>query len=84
MRIAPMGILNSRVGNSEESIRWMRKAYELNPYDLGMAAAYGYGLIFSGKYSEGTPIMAHAVETFSAHPSWWDYGLFVGASCWAT
>lgn len=73
------GYLNSRLGNTEEAIRWMRKAHELNPYDLGMAAAYGYGLIFAGRYSEGTPIMAHAVETFSGHPTWWDYGLFVGA-----
>lgn len=73
------GYLYSRLGNSEESIRWMRKAYELNPYDLSMAAAYGYGLIFAGKYSQGTPILAHAVEISSAHPTWWDYGLFVGA-----
>ena len=73
------GYLNSRLGNTDEAIRWMRKAHELNPYDLGMAAAYGYGLIFAGRYSEGTPIMAHAVETFSGHPTWWDYGLFVGA-----
>ncbi|CAN7589146.1 tetratricopeptide repeat protein [Mesorhizobium sp. LjNodule214] len=73
------GYLNSRLGNTDESIRWMRKAHELNPYDLGMAAAYGYGLIFAGKYSEGTPILAHAVETFSGHATWWDYGLFVGA-----
>lgn len=73
------GYLYSRLGNSEESIRWMRKAHELNPYDLGMAAAYGYGLIFAGKYSQGTPILAHAVEISSAHPTWWDYGLFVGA-----
>jgi tetratricopeptide (TPR) repeat protein len=73
------GYLYSRLGNSEESIRWMRKAHELNPYDLSMAAAYGYGLIFAGKYSQGTPIRAHAVEISSAHPTWWDYGLFVGA-----
>ncbi|ESY13665.1 MULTISPECIES: hypothetical protein [unclassified Mesorhizobium] len=72
------GYLNSRLGNTEESIRWMRKAYELNPYDLGMAAAYGYGLIFAGKYAEGTPILTHAVETFSGHPTWWDFGLFAG------
>ncbi|MER8485013.1 hypothetical protein [Mesorhizobium sp. M1322] len=72
------GYLNSRLGNSEESIRWMRKAYELNPYDLSMAAAYAYGLIFAGRYGEGTPILAHAAETSSAHPTWWDYGLFVG------
>ncbi|RWK63958.1 hypothetical protein [Mesorhizobium sp.] len=72
------GYLNSRLGNSEESIRWMHKAYELNPYDLSMAAAYAYGLIFAGRYREGTPILAHAAETSSAHPSWWDYGLFVG------
>ena len=76
---AAYGYLNSRLGNTDEAIRWMRKAHELNPYDLGMAAAYGYGLIFAGRYSEGTPIMAHAVETFSGHPTWWDYGLFVGA-----
>ncbi len=73
------GYLNSRLGNTDEAIRWMRKAYELNPYDLGMAAAYGYGLIFAGKYDEGTPILGHAVEAFSSHPTWWDYGLFVGA-----
>ncbi|CCV09028.1 Tetratricopeptide TPR_2 repeat protein [Mesorhizobium metallidurans STM 2683] len=73
------GYLYSRLGNSEESIRWMRKAYELNPYDLSMAAAYGNGLIFAGRYSQGTPILAHAVEISSAHPTWWDYGLFVGA-----
>jgi tetratricopeptide (TPR) repeat protein len=72
------GYLNSRLGNSEESIRWMRKAYELNPYDLSMAAAYAYGLIFAGRYREGTPILAHAAEASSAHPTWWDYGLFVG------
>lgn len=72
------GYLNSRLGNSQESIRWMNKAYELNPYDLSMAAAYAYGLIFAGRYKEGTPILAHAAETSSAHPTWWDYGLFVG------
>ncbi|MEZ2329316.1 tetratricopeptide repeat protein [Mesorhizobium sp. RCC_202] len=73
------GYLNSRLGNTDEAIRWMRKAYELNPYDLGMAAAYGYGLIFAGRYDEGMPILGHAVESFSGHPTWWDYGMFVGA-----
>jgi hypothetical protein len=73
------GYFNSRLGNTDEAIRWMRKAYELNPYDLGMAAAYGYGLIFAGKYEEGTPILGRAVDAFSGHPTWWDYGLFVGA-----
>ncbi|MBZ9777146.1 tetratricopeptide repeat protein [Mesorhizobium sp. CO1-1-8] len=72
------GYVSSRLGNTDEAIRWMRKAYELNPYDLGMAAAYGYGLIFAGRYAEGTPILDHAAETFSGHPTWWDYGLFAG------
>jgi Tfp pilus assembly protein PilF len=72
------GYLNSRLGKSETAIRWMRKAYELNTYDLGMGAAYGYGLIFAGRYAEGTPILARAVEASSAHPTWWDFGLFVG------
>ncbi|MER9584235.1 tetratricopeptide repeat protein [Mesorhizobium sp. M0276] len=72
------GYVSSRLGNTDEAIRWMRKAYELNPYDLGMAAAYGYGLIFAGRYAEGTPILDHAAETFSGHSTWWDYGVFVG------
>jgi tetratricopeptide (TPR) repeat protein len=72
------GYLISRLGNSGQSIRWMRKAYELNTYDLSMAAAYGYGLIFAGRYGEGTPILARAVDASSAHPTWWDFGLFLG------
>lgn len=72
------GYLNSRLGKTESAVRWMRKAYELNAYDLGMGAAYGYTLIFAGKYAEGTPILAHAVEASSAHPTWWDFGLFAG------
>lgn len=72
------GYLNSRLGKTETAVRWMRKAYELNAYDLSMGAAYGYTLIFAGKYAEGTPILAHAVEASSAHPTWWDFGLFAG------
>lgn len=71
------GFLNSRVGDATESIRFMRKAYELNTYDLSMAAAYGYALIFAGDYAAGGPLMERAVEASSAHPSWWDYGLFL-------
>lgn len=73
------GFVNSRIGDPDDSIKWMRKAYELNTYDLSMAAAYAYGLIFAGDYAEGTPIMARAVELSSAHPQWWDFGLFAGA-----
>lgn len=72
------GYLNGRSGNTAESIRWMRKAYELNTYDLSMAAAYGYALIFAGDYTTGSRIMKRAVEVSSSHPSWWDYALFLG------
>ena len=71
------GYVNSSAGNTAEAIRFMRKAYELNTYDLSMAAAYGYALIFSGDYKTGVPIMRRAVEASSAHPNWWDYGLFL-------
>ena len=71
------GYVNSSAGNTAEAIRFMRKAYELNTYDLSMAAAYGYALIFSGDYETGVPIMRRAVEASSAHPNWWDYGLFL-------
>ncbi|WP_214472225.1 tetratricopeptide repeat protein [Mesorhizobium sp. dw_380] len=72
------GYIYSRLGNADEALRWMRKAYDLNPYDVSMAAAYGYGLIFAGRYAEGTPLLAHAVDASSGHPTWWDFGLFAG------
>jgi len=72
------GYINSRLGNADEALRWMRKAYDLNPYDVAMAAAYGYGLVFAGRYAEGTPLLAHAVDASSGHPTWWDFGLFAG------
>lgn len=74
-----LGYINSRSGQRAESIRWMKKAYELNTYDLSMAASYAYSLIFTGDYAEGAPIMERAVEAASAHPTWWDYGLFLAA-----
>jgi hypothetical protein len=73
------GFLNARSGKTAESIRWMKKAYELNTFDLGIGASYGYSLIFAGEYRDGTEIMRRAVEAASGHPTWWDYGLFLGA-----
>jgi Flp pilus assembly protein TadD len=72
-----MGFLYSRRGDTRESVRWMRKAYELNTYDLSMAASYGYALVFAGDYSEGAAILERAVEASSSHPTWWDYSLFL-------
>jgi len=72
------GYIYSRLGNTDEALRWMRKAYDLNPYDVAMAAAYGYGLVFAGRYAEGTPLLANAVDASSGHPTWWDFGLFAG------
>ena len=73
------GYLNARSGNAEEAVRWMRKAYELNTYDLSMTAAYAYSLIFAGHYAQGASIMERAVDASSAHPTWWDFGLFLAA-----
>ncbi|TPL92544.1 tetratricopeptide repeat protein [Mesorhizobium sp. B2-3-12] len=72
------GYIYSRLGNADEALRWMRKAHDLNRYDITMAAAYGYALIFAGRYAEGTPILAQAVDVSSSHPTWWDFGLFAG------
>jgi hypothetical protein len=72
------GYVISRTASDDETLRWARRAYELNRFDLGMAAYYAYELIFSGRYEEGTPIMQRAVSAASSHPSWWDYALFLG------
>jgi hypothetical protein len=42
-----------------------------------MAASYGYALVFAGDYREGAAILQRAVDASSAHPTWWDYGLFL-------
>lgn len=73
-----MGYVMSRTSSVEESLRWTRKAYELNTFDLGTAASLGYRLIFAAEYAEGTPILQRAVTAASAHPTWWDYGLGLG------
>ena len=72
------GFLYSSLKNSDESVKWMKKAYELGRFDLSMAAAYGYALVMSGQYVDGSPILEHAVNASSARPTWWDYGLFLG------
>lgn len=73
-----MGYVLSRSGTMQDGLFWTRKAHQLNPFDLGMAAAYGYALIRNGEYEEGTSILGRATKVTSAHPTWWDYGLFLG------
>lgn len=73
-----MGYVLSRTANLSEAMRWVHKAYALNEFDLSMAASYGYAQIFAGDYAAGTPILHRAVMAASAHPTWWDYGLFLG------
>ncbi|MEO3385127.1 hypothetical protein AAFN84_02470 [Mesorhizobium sp. CAU 1741] len=73
-----MGYVLSRMGDAEEALRWTRKAYELNTFDMGMAASYGYAQVFAGDYDAGVPILKRAVTAASSHPTWWDYGLALG------
>lgn len=73
------GYLLQRMGNESEGLVWMRKAYELNVFDLSMAASFAYALVFSGAYSEAVPVLERAVRASSARPGWWDYSLFLAA-----
>ena len=79
-----MGFVYSRRGDTPEAERWMRKAYELNTYDLSMAASYGYALVFATDYPKGAAILQRAVDASSGHPTWWDYSLFMADSCSTT
>lgn len=72
-----MGYLHSKMGNRPEAIEWMRKAYELNTFDLNGAAAYGYVLVFSGNYRDGATVLQRAIDGSVVHPSWWNYCLFL-------
>lgn len=72
-----MGFVYARMGNRAESVRWARKAYELNTYDLSMAGTYGYVLVLSGEYKRGAEILQRVMEASSAQSTSWDYGLFL-------
>lgn len=67
-----------RAGMIDEALRWYAKAHDLNSFDFGTAAAYANALIMAGQFEKGTPILQSAVHAASSHPSWWDYGLFLG------
>ena len=72
-----MGYVLAHSTDRWDSVRWLRKAHDLNPLDLSIAASYGYGLVFAGDYENGAPVLARAVAAASAHPPWWDYALFL-------
>ncbi|MDW6022269.1 hypothetical protein SAZ10_10950 [Mesorhizobium sp. BAC0120] len=72
-----MGYLYSQRGESAEAVRWLGKAYELNTFDINMAAAYGYALVQFGKYSDGAKILQRAADVLCVHPPWWDFTLFL-------
>ncbi|MCV0397411.1 MAG: hypothetical protein K5872_16310 [Rhizobiaceae bacterium] len=71
------GFVLSRAGSSEEALRWMKKAHRLNPFDLSMAASYGYSLVWAGRYADGAKVLRRAVASSSTRPTWWDYTLFL-------
>jgi tetratricopeptide (TPR) repeat protein len=73
-----MGFVLQRMGQAEEALPWMERAYELNRFDLTMAASLGYGLVFAGRYEEGTEMLRRAAQSSTVHPTWWNYGLFLG------
>lgn len=72
-----MGFVLTGAGETDESLRWMKKAHELNRFNLGMAASYGYSLVWAGRYAEGAEILRRAVSVSSTRPTWWDYTLFL-------
>lgn len=73
-----MGYILFRTGNPGQSVEWARKALDLNPGDLSLAASYGYALVFTGSdYAEGAKVLNGAIKASSAHPSWWEFALFL-------
>ncbi len=73
-----MGYILFRTGNPGQSVEWARRAYELNPGDLSLAASYGYALVFTGAdYASGAKVLGEAIDASSAHPAWWEYALFL-------
>ena len=67
------------LGNSQERVRWAKKAYDAAPYDLRTMYHYGWALVMAGSYSEGTALLARGLDLADPHGKWLDYALFQGA-----
>ena len=73
-----MGYILFRTGEAAQSVEWARKAHELNPIDLSLAASYGYALVFTGAdYKLAADVLGKAVQASSVHPSWWEFAQFL-------
>lgn len=67
------------VGNQKERVRWAKKALDAAPYDLRAVYHYGWALVMSGNYQEGTALLARSLNLANPHSKWLDYALFQGA-----
>ncbi|PHP67332.1 hypothetical protein CSC94_09840 [Zhengella mangrovi] len=73
-----MGFVLSKSGDPDGAVAWAKKAHDLNLNDLSLAASYGYVLtLTAGRYSDAIKVLEPAVRAATAHPSWWDYALFM-------
>lgn len=57
----------------------VREAYELNPFDLSIAASYGDALVGHGDFPKALRVLKFAVQAAPVHPRWWDYATFLAA-----
>ncbi len=78
------GFMMSRTGRPQEAVAGPGKPTNSSVRPQHGSETYGYTLILAANYADGRPVIEHAIELSPAHPSWWDYGLFLGSFMLAT
>ncbi|MFZ1813566.1 MAG: hypothetical protein WBO55_04200 [Rhizobiaceae bacterium] len=64
---------------SEQALRWSKSAFENNPYNLELEAAYGQALVFgAGDFEAAVPLLQRAVDLDARFKPAWVYSLVSG------
>jgi TolB-like protein len=79
VRLAPNSILALKVlgavyhymGRYDDSKRIMHQALDINPYDPGTLAQFGWRLAVRGNFEEGIPILKRAIARTMRPPGWY-------------
>jgi len=64
------------LGRYGETLRWARRAYELNPFNWSTIAGHARGLMLTGQYLESAELMEAVFMFTPSHPDSWDMTLF--------
>ena len=71
LALKALSSINHYMGHYDEGERFARRALEVNPNDPDTLAQLGWRLAVRGKFDEGIPYLAQAIERTANPPGWY-------------